>query len=97
MPAYFIEILVLVLGFLMLGLESFSNTRSRSNVANLGIIGLSVAFLFLFVVDRTEASFWNIYHYDNLAAFYKGLIILSTLLVIVMGRNRTMQASRAAA
>ncbi len=87
MPAYFIEILVLVLGFLMLGLESFSNTRSRSNVANLGIIGLSVAFLFLFVVDRTEASFWNIYHYDNLAAFYKGLIILSTLLVIVMGRN----------
>ena len=43
MPAYFIEILVLVLGFLMLGLESFSNTRSRSNVANLGIIGLSVA------------------------------------------------------
>ena len=86
MPAYYLEILILVLGFAMLGWESFSSSRSRSGIANLGVAGLLIAFLFLFTVDGNK-SYWNVYHFDNLAAFYKGIIILSTLLVIVMGRN----------
>ena len=86
MPSYYLEILVLVLGFTMLGWESFSSSRSRAGIANLGVAGLLIAFLFLFTVDGNK-SYWNIYHFDNLAAFYKGIIILATLLVLVMGRN----------
>ena len=74
MPAYYLEILVLVLGFTMLGWESFSSSRSRAGIANLGVAGLLIAFLFLFTVDGNK-SYWNIYHFDNLAAFYKGIII----------------------
>ena len=51
MPAYYLEILVLVLGFTMLGWESFSSSRSRAGIANLGVAGLLIAFLFLFTVD----------------------------------------------
>ena len=83
MPAYYLEILILVLGFAMLGWESFSSSRSRSGIANLGVAGLLIAFLFLFTVDGNK-SYWDVYHFDNLAAFYKGIIILSTLLVLVM-------------
>lgn len=86
MPAYYLEILVLVLGFTMLGWESFSSSRSRAGIANLGVAGLLIAFLFIFTVHGNK-SYWNIYHFDNLAAFYKGIIILATLLVLVMGRN----------
>ena len=50
MPAYYLEILVLVLGFTMLGWESFSSSRSRAGIANLGVAGLLIAFLFLFTV-----------------------------------------------
>ena len=45
MPAYYLEILVLVLGFTMLGWESFSSSRSRAGIANLGVAGLLIACL----------------------------------------------------
>ncbi len=86
MPAYLLEVIVLVLGFLMLGIEAFSRTGSRSRVAHFGVCGLLVVFLFLFVVDSNK-SYWNVYHFDNLAAFYKGIILLSTLMVLVMARD----------
>ena len=45
MPAYYLEILILLLGFTMLGVEAFSSNRSRSGIAVLGVSGLFVALI----------------------------------------------------
>ena len=69
MPAYYLEILVLVLGFTMLGWESFSSSRSRAGIANLGVAGLLISFLFLFTVHGNK-SYWYIYHFGHHIPYY---------------------------
>ena len=78
MPAYYLEILILLLGFTMLGIEAFSANRSRSGIAVLGITGLFIVFLFLiFAVAPSEEvyDYWGIYHVDRWALFYKAIAI----------------------
>lgn len=90
MPAYYLEILILLLGFTMLGIEAFSANRSRSGIAVLGITGLFIVFLFLiFAVAPSEEvyDYWGIYHVDRWALFYKAIAILTTLLVLVLAKD----------
>lgn len=90
MPAYYLEILILLLGFTMLGIEAFSSNRSRSRIAVLGISGLFVVLLFLIIaVPSSEVpyDYWGIYHVDKLALFYKAIAILTTLLVLVLAKD----------
>ena len=90
MPAYYLEILILLLGFTMLGVEAFSSNRSRSRIAVLGVSGLFVVLIFLiFTVPSSEVpyDYWGIYHVDKWALFYKAIAILTTLLVLVLAKD----------
>ena len=90
MPAYYLEILILLLGFTMLGVEAFSSNRSRSRIAVLGVSGLFVVLIFLiFTVPSSEVPYdlWGIYHVDKWALFYKAIAILTTLLVLVLAKD----------
>ena len=90
MPAYYLEVLILLLGFTMLGVEAFSSNRSRSGIAILGISGLFVVLIFLiFTVPSSEVPYdhWGIYHVDKWALFYKAIAILTTLLVLVLAKD----------
>ncbi len=90
MPAYLLEIFVVLLGLAMLGMEAFAGNRSREKVAFVGIAGLAVVLgllMFVTVCPSDTLDYWGIYHFDRLAAFYKGLALLCTLLVLVMARE----------
>ena len=90
MPAYYLEILILLLGFAMLCVEAFSSNRSRSGIAVLGVSGLFVVLLFLiFAIPSFEDPYdhWGIYHVDKLALFYKAIAIVTTLLVLVLAKD----------
>ena len=90
MPVYFLEILILLLGFTMLSVEAFSSDRSRSRIVVTGITGLFIIFLFLIFACSASAEpydYWGIYHVDKLALFYKAIAILTTLLVLVLAKD----------
>jgi len=90
MLPYYLEIYVVILGVLMLCLELFSGRRSRSKIALVGVAGLGLVIgLMIFAVPAPgeDTQYWGIYHYDQWAAFYKGLALLATLLVLVMARE----------
>ena len=89
MPVYYLEILILLLGFTMLGIEAFSSNRSRTGIAVLGVSGLFVVLLFLIFVVPSGGpyDYWGIYHVDKLALFYKAIAILTTLLVLVLAKD----------
>ncbi len=90
MPAYLLEIFVVLLGLAMLGMEAFAGRGSRATIGLVGVAGLGLTFaLLLFAVCCPEEglSYWGIYHFDRPAAFYKGIALLSTMLVLVMARE----------
>ena len=90
MPAYLLEIFVVLLGLAMLGMEAFAGKGSRAKIAIVGIVGLGVVFLLLLFATccpKDGLEYWGIYHFDRLAAFYKGIALLTTLLVLVMARE----------
>ncbi len=90
MLPYYLEIYVVILGVLMLCLELFSGRRSRSKIALLGVFGLLLilgVMIFAVTAPGEGVQYWGIYHYDQWAAFYKGLALLATLLVLVMARE----------
>ncbi len=90
MLPYYLEICVVVLGSLMLCMELFAGRRSRAKIAMVGVAGLGVIFaLLMFAVcsPGEDLQYWGIYHFDKWAAFYKGLALISTLLVLVMARE----------
>lgn len=85
MPAYSLEIIVVVLGLFLLMADAFVTRRNKGSLAKLAVIGLGVVFVLLFIVDRNGGSpYWGVYMTDSWAFFYKGIALLSTILVIVM-------------
>ena len=90
MLPYYLEICVVVLGVLMLCMELFSGRQARGKIALVGVAGLGLILaLLIFAVcpPGADLQYWEIYHYDKWAAFYKGLALLATLLVLVMARE----------
>ncbi len=89
MPVYFLEILVVVLGVLLLLIDAFAPLKDKRALSWLGLVGLGVIFVLLFGVDTTagESSFWDFYAVDGTSLFFKGLAIVTTMAVMVMGSD----------
>lgn len=88
MPVYFLEIIVVALGLVMLMVDAFVKLEDKRSIAWIGMLGLSVVFLLLFQVkgpENTDAAFWQFYSAnDTTALFFKGIAVLTTLIVLVM-------------
>ncbi len=88
MPAYTLEIIVFALGLAMLLVEAFVKLEDKRSLAWMGILGLVVVFGLLFKVAPHEAGddnvFWLFYADNRMSLFYKGIALLSTILVLLM-------------
>ncbi len=88
MPVYYLEFLVVALGLVMLMVDAFAKLEDKRSLARFGILGLGVVFLLLFLVEApvsTEGAIWKFYSpADKLSLFFKGLALLTTILVLVM-------------
>ncbi len=88
MPAYTLEIIVFALGLAMLLVEAFVKLEDKRSLAWLGMLGLLVAFGLLFKVEPHAADdtnpFWLFYSDDRTSLFYKGIALLTTIVVLLM-------------
>ena len=88
MQVYFLEIIVVALGLVMLMVDAFVKLVDKRSIAHIGMLGLGVVFMLLFYVEgpeNTDAAFWQFYSAnDPTALFFKGLAVLCTLIVLVM-------------
>ena len=90
MPAYYLEVAVLLLGFVLLLADAFVGGTSKKLIAYVGIAGLAAIFAGLFFAVKpagAEDALWNFYSVDRLALFYKGLAVLATIIVLVMATD----------
>ena len=93
MPAYYLEALTVVLGFVILIAEAFVPAKNKSWFGFAGAIGLAgilgLTFLACGPGDKPEAAWagwplWNFYQFDGLARFFKIFALLTTALVLLM-------------
>lgn len=93
MPVYYLEIIVVALGLLMLMVDAFVKLEDKRSIAWIGMLGLVVVFALLFVVKwptSTEGAFWQFYSSDDkLALYFKGIAVLTTLIVLIMAADYT--------
>ncbi|HKR52731.1 MAG TPA: hypothetical protein VJR93_00180, partial [Chthoniobacterales bacterium] len=85
--APYLEVAVVVLGTVILLIESFSSKLDRRYLGYAALVGLAMIFLATFVVtpqSTSSAPFWNFYTADALALFFKRIALLTTATVIVM-------------
>lgn len=91
MPVYSLEIIVVALGLVMLLVDAFVNLTDKRSIAWIGMLGLLVVFGLLFMVEtpeNTDSVFWKFYAPDDsYALFFKGIAVLTTLVVLIMGAN----------
>jgi NADH-quinone oxidoreductase subunit N len=84
-----LEIAVLVLGILVLMVESFFERVAKERLAFAAIIGLAAILLASFHLAPVEAhsqtaGFWQFYTADALAIFFKRFSLLTTIIVLIM-------------
>lgn len=87
MPAYFLEIAVVVLGLALLVMEAFVGHHHKRAVAWVALGGIFIVFLGLFLVKphgACDCPLWQFYTDDKLALFYKGLSLICTGVIIVL-------------
>ena len=77
MPAIYLEAAVVVLGIVLMLMEAFVDKADKSFIGKIGIVGLAVIFLGLFMVEGPKDSnahwaIWSFYAVDPTALFYKG-------------------------
>ena len=93
MPVYYLEIIVVALGLVMLMVDAFVKLEDKRSIAWIGMLGLAVVFALLFFVkwpESTEGAFWQFYSSgDKLALFFKGIAVLTTLVVLIMAVDYT--------
>jgi NADH-quinone oxidoreductase subunit N len=82
-PPVFLELFVLALGILILLLESFTERRDRKIFAFIGIAGLAIVFLIL-QASGPGPSGMDSYRADSLAIFFKKVVVLTTIVVLIM-------------
>lgn len=91
MPVYFLEIIVVSLGIIMLLVDAFVKLDDKRSLAWLGMLGLLVTLGLLFRVqwpESTESPFWDFYTTgDQMALYFKGIAIVTTLVVLVMASS----------
>lgn len=87
MPAYYLEIAIVVLGLVLLMADAFATTLDRRRLGQAGLVGVAAVFgALLFGVDATHAAgpLWGFYAVDAAALFYKGLALVCTFFVLVL-------------
>lgn len=93
MPVYYLEIIVVALGLVMLMVDAFVKLEDKRSIAWIGMLGLAVVFALLFFVkwpESTEGAFWQFYSSgDKLALYFKGIAVLTTLVVLIMAVDYT--------
>jgi NADH-quinone oxidoreductase subunit N len=82
-PPLCFELFVLALGILLLLLETFSEKQDRKVFALIGIIGLAIVFLFL-QGSSPGSSGMASYVVDSVAIFFKKIVVLTTIVVLIM-------------
>src|SRR6516165_4090138 len=82
-PPVCFELFVLALGILLLLLETFSEKQDRKTFALIGIIGLAIVF-FLLQGSSPGPSGMASYVVDSVAIFFKKLVVLTTIVVLIM-------------
>lgn len=106
MPAYYLEAAVVLLGLALLMLEAFTSGTNKRFIGHTALAGLLVVFAGLFFVNPSagQGPILNFYTADKLALFYKGVALLCTALMIVLGLDYvpvlekfTVQAGRGGA
>lgn len=95
MPVYFLEIIVICLGLLMLLIDAFADIKDKRTIGYFGVIGLLVTLGLVFTVkwptpEEAQSAFWNFYALgDAKSLFFKGIAIAATLLVLIMAIDYT--------
>ncbi len=84
MPAYYLDIAVLVLGLVLLMVEAFAEKLDKRVLGYTAIAGLGAILAALCYVPATGTEIWGFYRVDHLALFYKGLALVTTIIVLVM-------------
>ena len=86
--APYLEVAVLVLGAIILLVESFASQLDRRFLAYAALCGLAVIFLATFFVAPQSAAasspFWNFYSADAISLFFKRIALATTAGVLVM-------------
>ncbi len=85
MPAYFLEIAIVVLGLGLLLADAFATTLDRRVLARVAMAGVAVVFGALFFTGgKGGAPLWGFYAVDAQAFFFKGLALVCTFFVLLM-------------
>ena len=83
-----LEVAVLVLGIVILLIESFSSKLDRRYLGYAALVGLTLIFLATFRVApqtaTSSAPFWDFYSADTTSLFFKRIALATTAGVIVM-------------
>src|SRR6266481_7421432 len=86
--APYLEVAVLVLGAIILLVESFASQLDRRFLAYAALCGLGVIFLATFFVapqlSTTSSPLWNFYSADAISLFFKRIALATTAGVLVM-------------
>jgi NADH-quinone oxidoreductase subunit N len=86
--APYLEVAVLVLGTVILLIESFSSKLDRRYLGYAALAGLALIFVATFLVapppPTSSAPFWNLYSADATSLFFKRIALATTAGVIVM-------------
>ena len=83
-PAISLEITVLVLGILMLLVESFSKSDDKRGLAHGAIAILAALVGFSFFADANVGDLARFYVADPTALFFKRIALVTTIVVLVM-------------
>jgi NADH-quinone oxidoreductase subunit N len=87
MPAYYLEIAVIVLGLVLLMAEAFTGPGCKRCIGLAAAAGLGGVWLLLFFVKThtdCDCTMWSFYTDDRLALFYKGFALLTTIVVLLL-------------
>lgn len=85
--APYLEVAILVLGTVILLVESFSASVDRRHLGYAALLGLLAVFVATFFVgseSTSSAPLWTFYSTDALAIFFKRIALVTTAAIIVM-------------
>jgi NADH-quinone oxidoreductase subunit N len=88
-PAFHLEIGVLVLAIAVLLCETFTSKIDKKVFAYAGIVGLTIVFIATFFLapgpaGQEATGLWNFYAADTLAVFFKRFTLVTTIIVLIM-------------
>src|SRR5437773_8735661 len=87
-PAPYLEVAVIILGTIILLVESFASQLDRRVLGYAALFGLAVIFIATFFVapqsSTASAPLWTFYSADALSLFFKRIALATTAGVLVM-------------